>query len=39
MRNFFAPNKQLLALPYYPKPITVAELNNIADFDSWAGGY
>ncbi|NOH78378.1 hypothetical protein F0231_01335 [Vibrio sp. RE86] len=33
------PSEKLLALPYYPAPRTQAELDNIDEFDQWAGGF
>jgi len=33
------PSEQLLALPYYPKPRTQAEIDNINEFQEWAGGF
>lgn len=33
------PSEKRLALPYYPAPRSQAELNNISEFDSWAGGF
>lgn len=33
------PSEKLLALPYYPAPKTKAEIENIAQFDAWAGGF
>lgn len=33
------PSEELLKLPYYPKPLTQAELNTISEFDQWAGGF
>lgn len=33
------PTEALLALPYYPAPRSQIELDNIAEFDRWAGGF
>ncbi|WP_117233087.1 hypothetical protein [Vibrio maerlii] len=33
------PSEKLLRLPYYPAPKTQAELDNIDEFDAWAGGF
>ncbi|OBT06004.1 hypothetical protein A9257_02080 [Vibrio cyclitrophicus] len=33
------PSAQRLALPYYPAPRTKEELDNIDDFNAWAGGF
>ena len=33
------PSAQRLALPYYPAPRTKEELDNIDDFDAWAGEF
>lgn len=33
------PLEKLLALPYYPAPRSQTELNNIDEFDRWAGGF
>ena len=33
------PSNKLLALPYYPAPLTEEEKATIAEFDLWSGGY
>ncbi len=33
------PSEELLRLPYYPAPLSQAELDNIDEFDAWAGGF
>jgi len=33
------PSVVRLALPYYPAPRSQQELDNIDDFDAWAGGF
>lgn len=33
------PSEKLLALPYYPAPLSQEEINNINEFDLWAGGF
>ena len=33
------PSTKLLALPYYPAPLTKEEKATILEFDQWAGGY
>lgn len=33
------PSQVLLALPFYPAPKTQQEIDNIDEFDSWAGGF
>ena len=33
------PSEVRLALPYYPAPRSRGELQNIDDFDAWAGGF
>lgn len=32
-------SEKLLALPYYPAPRDQSELDNISEFDQWAGGF
>ncbi|RTZ18114.1 hypothetical protein EJ063_04820 [Vibrio aquaticus] len=32
-------SEKLLALPYFPAPRTQSELDNISEFDQWAGGF
>lgn len=33
------PSEKLLALPYYPAPLTEEEQQNISEYDAWAGGF
>ncbi|GEA58893.1 hypothetical protein [Vibrio comitans] len=33
------PSEKLLALPYYPAPLTKEEKQTIDDYDTWAGGF
>ncbi|MEH6451672.1 MAG: hypothetical protein V7782_01400 [Psychromonas sp.] len=33
------PAEELLALPYYPLPRTPEELDNIREYEQWAGGF
>ena len=33
------PEEKLLALPYYPAPLTQQEIDNINEFQEWAGGF